>query len=71
MRFLNRLQGTENTNLASDGHGPVKDAMHAQNGRLRRVDDGRPKHGAEHSSVADGEGAAVHVLHSQLVLTSL
>lgn len=79
--FLKRLvtlllYDTEDTkaltsDLPSDGHGPVKDAVHAQDGRLRRVDDGSAEHGAEHSSVADGEGAAVHVLHSQLVLTSL
>ena len=45
--------------------------MHAQDGRLRGVDDGRPEHGAEHAPVADGEGASVHVLHRQLVITGL
>lgn len=59
------------THLAPNGHGPVKDAMHAQDGRLRGVDDGRVEHGSKHASVADGEGASVHVLHGQLVLTCL
>lgn len=53
--------------LAADGNGSVEDAVHAQDGRLRRVDDGRAEHGAEHSAVADGEGSSVHVLHGQLV----
>lgn len=57
--------------LATDGDGSVEDAVHPQDGRLRRVDDGRAEHGAEHSAVADGEGSSVHVLHGQLVLTRL
>ena len=61
----------ESTNLARDRNGPVEDAVHAQDGRLGRVDDGRAKHGAKHPTVADGEGASVHVLHRQLVLTRL
>lgn len=59
------------SNLPSNGHGPVKDAMHAQNGRLWRVDDRCPKHRAEHPSITDGERATVHVLHSKFILTSL
>ena len=61
----------ENTNLAPDGNRPVEDAVHAQDGRLWRVDDGCAEHGAKHPPVADGEGASVHVLHRQLVITCL
>ena len=59
------------TCLPVDGHGPLEDAMHAQDGGLGGVDDGRPEHGAEHAPVADGEGAPVHVLHGQLVTARL
>ena len=45
--------------------------MHAQDCRLRWVDDGRAEHGAKHSTVADGERTTVHVLHGQLVFASL
>ena len=61
----------ECTNLAPDGNRPVEDAVHAQDGRLGRVDDGCAEHGAKHPPVADGEGASVHVLHRQLVITGL
>ena len=45
--------------------------MHAENGRLWGVDDGGSKEGPEDAPVGDGEGAAVHVLHGQLVLLGL
>ena len=45
--------------------------MHAENGRLRGVNDGGSKEGPEDAPVGDGEGAAVHVLHGQLVLLGL
>ena len=45
--------------------------MHAENGRLRGIDDGCSKEGPEDAPVGDGEGAAVHVLHGQLVLLGL
>jgi len=54
--------------LAIPDHWPLEDAVHAKNGRLRRVDDGRAEHRAEYAAVGDGEGAAIHVLHGQLVL---
>ena len=59
------------THLAADGYRPVEDTVHAQDGRLGWVDDGRAKHGTKHSSVTDGEGSSVHVLHSQHIITSL
>lgn len=45
--------------------------MHAQDGRLWGVNDGRAKQGAKHATVADGESASVHILDSELVFTSL
>lgn len=62
---------TGDAHLAVDGHRPVEDAVHAQNGGLRGVDDGCAEHGAEHAPVADGEGASVHIFNSELVVTSL
>lgn len=59
------------TNLSTDGHGPLEDAVHAQDGRLRRVDYRCAEHGSKHATVADGEGSSIHVLNSQLVLTGL
>ena len=53
-------------NLAIDRDGPVERAVHAQNGRLGRVDDGRAKQGAEDAAIWNGEGAALHVLDAQL-----
>ena len=47
---------------------PLKDTVHAQDCRLGRVDDGSSEERAKDSSVADGEGTSVHVLHSQLVI---
>ena len=45
---------------------PLEDAVHAQDGRLRHVDDGSAEHGPENTAVGDGEGAAVHVFNGQL-----
>lgn len=45
--------------------------MHAQDSRLRRVDDGCAEHGAEHAAVADGERSSVHVFHGQFVVAGL
>ena len=39
--------------------------MHAENGRLRLVEDGRAKQGAKHPAVGDGEGAAAHLLQGE------
>ena len=51
--------------LPANSHRSVENAVHAKDGRLRGVDDGRAKQGAKHAAVADGEGAAVHVLNGQ------
>ena len=45
--------------------------MHAENGRLRGVDDGGSKEGSEDAPIGNGEGAAVHVFHGQLVVLGL
>jgi len=70
-RSDNRRCRTTNTCLAVDGDRPLEHAVHAQDGGLRRVDDGRAEQRAEHAAVTDGERAAVHVLHRQLVTASL
>ncbi len=62
---------TEETNLATDCHRPVKNAMHAQDSRLWRVDYRCAEHRPKHATIADGEGSSIHVLNSQLILTSL
>lgn len=62
---------SHNSHLAIDGHRSVEDAMHAQDGRLRGVDDGCAKQGAKHTTVADGEGASIHIFNSKLIVTSL
>mmetsp|Transcript_34789 Transcript_34789/g.88123 ORF Transcript_34789/g.88123 Transcript_34789/m.88123 type:complete len:404 (+) Transcript_34789:377-1588(+) len=49
-------------NLAAHHHGALHDGVHAQDGALRRVDDGRGQHGAVHAAVADGKRAARHVV---------
>lgn len=59
------------TNLATNSHWPVKDTMHAQNCRLWWVDDGCAEERAENPAVTDGECAAIHIFHCQLVLTCL
>lgn len=45
--------------------------MHAQDSRLGRVDDGRPKERPKNPSVADCESAAIHVFDGQFVLPCL
>ena len=48
--------------------GTVFGGVHAQNGRLRWVDDGGGHHGAKHATVRDGEGAARHVFQAQFAV---
>lgn len=69
--MLHSFSRTHNSHLATDRHGPVKDAVHTQNGRLRGVDDGCAEHGAKHPTVADGKRATIHVFNSKLIFTSL
>lgn len=45
--------------------------MHAQDGGLWGVDDGRAEQGAKHATVADGEGASIHIFNSNLIVASL
>lgn len=45
--------------------------MHAQNGALRRINDGRAHEGAKHAAIGDGEGATRHVFERQFALLSL
>lgn len=57
--------------LSIDGHWSVEDAMHAKNGWLWGVDDGRAKHGPKHTTVANGERSSIHIFNSELIVTSL
>src|SRR3990167_8231693 len=57
--------------LAVLDHGAVLGGVHAQDGRLRRVDDGCGHHRAEGTAVGDGEGGAGHFLDAQLAFGSL
>lgn len=57
--------------FATNCDGPVEDAMHAQNGRLGRVDYWCAEHGTKHAAVADGKRSSVHVFHGQFILTGL
>ena len=47
--------------LAVFDHGAFLDRVHAENGRLRHIDDRRAHHGAKDAAVRDGERAAAHV----------
>lgn len=68
---LKHNKSKPNTNLATNSHWPVKDTMHAQNGRLWRVDDGCAEERAKDSTITNSERATIHVLYGQLVLTRL
>ena len=45
--------------------------MHAQDGRLRGVDDGRSEERAENTSVANGESTTIHIFNSKFILSGL
>lgn len=57
--------------LAVDGDRLLLDGVQAEHGGLREVDDGRAHERAEDAAVADGEGAAGHVLDGELVVARL
>lgn len=57
--------------LLVDHHGPLVDAVHAQDGRLRGVDDGCGQQAAIHPSIGDGEGAASHVVDANCPIPGL
>lgn len=59
------------TYFAPDCNRSVKDAMHAQDSWLRRVDDGRPKKGSKYATITDGECATIHILNGKLIFASL
>ena len=59
------------TYLPIDGDRPLKHAMHAEDGRLRWVDDGCAHEGAEHAAITDGERTPIHILYCQGAGTSL
>ena len=57
-----------NHHLTVFHHSAVLGGMYTQNGRLRRVDDGRGQHGAEHAAIADGESAAGHLFNAEFAV---
>jgi hypothetical protein len=58
-------------NLAVDDDGALGDVVHAEDGGLGEVDDGRAVERAKDAAVRDGERAARHVLHRQLAVAGL
>ena len=54
--------------MASHHNGAVLDLVHPQDARLRRVQDGRRHKRAVDPAVRDGERAALHIGHGQLVI---
>ena len=57
--------------LAIDGNRPVLDGVEAKDGGLREVDNGSTVERTEDTAVADGEGAASHVLDGELSIARL
>ena len=57
--------------LTVHGHGALHDVVHAQDGALRRIDDRRAEHAAEHTAIGNGEGTAGHLVDAQLAITCL
>ena len=52
-------------------HGPLHDAVHPEDGGLRRVDDGGTVEGPEDAAVGDGERAAGHLIDGQSAVLGL
>ena len=57
--------------LSTDRHWTIKYAMHAENGRLWRIDDRCTQQRAKHTTVANGESATIHVFHCQVTFLCL
>jgi hypothetical protein len=57
--------------LAVDGDGALGDGVQAEDGALRRIDDGGRQHRAEDAAVGDGEDAALEVGEGDLALAGL
>src|ERR1043166_2523036 len=56
--------------LSVEAHQPGKDAANAEDGHLRRIDDGGEEVDAELAEGGDGEGAALQVVETELISTS-
>lgn len=57
--------------LASHDHWSINDGMHAQDGRLRGVDDGCSKERAKNTSIADGKSTTIHIFNGKFILPGL
>ena len=66
---MDEIKSVSYLNFAVDSDGPIEDTVHAENGRLRRIDNRSAEQGTENASVGNGEGAAVHVFHRQFART--
>lgn len=57
--------------LAVNSDDLLADTVHVEDSSLGVVDDGGSEHGTEDTRVADGEAAALHILHGKLTIASL
>ena len=57
--------------LISDDDSSIFGGVHSEDGALRWVDDWSSHHGAEDTSVGDGETSACHILKGDLALSGL
>lgn len=57
--------------LAHHSYRSVKNAVHAQDGRLRGVNDGCAKQGPKYTAITDCECASVHIFNGELIFTCL
>lgn len=60
-----------NNSLAVDSDDLLADTVHVEDRSLGVVDDGSSEHRTEDTRVADGEAAALHILHGKLTIASL
>lgn len=60
-----------NDDLSVNNDGLLDDVVHAEDGSLGQVDDGRSEERTEDTSVGDGEGTSRHVLHRELAVSGL
>mmetsp|Transcript_8730 Transcript_8730/g.27845 ORF Transcript_8730/g.27845 Transcript_8730/m.27845 type:complete len:314 (+) Transcript_8730:650-1591(+) len=60
-----------NDHLTVDRNGAILDRVHAEDGRLGRVENGRTHEGAKDTSVGDGEGTSRHLVQAKRAVASL
>src|SRR5579872_509982 len=60
-----------NDDLPVYDHGSFLDLVHAEDGGLGNIDNGRGHQAAEDASVGNGESAPLHFVHAELVVAGL